>query len=115
MKFVLLASLFICSLPGASFAQVFNLRCKAIYNSEVILDRDVALQYKQRNLNIGGKEPFQFILSSAPDGKVEFQAYNSWDPSRSYASALMSGRGAFVELSIWKREYLLEARCVLLN
>ncbi|HXH31516.1 MAG TPA: hypothetical protein VNJ01_11930 [Bacteriovoracaceae bacterium] len=97
-----------------AYAESFNLRCKAVYNSEVILERDVTLELKQRNLKIGGTEPFEFILSSNGDKKIELQAYNNWEPARSYATATLTAADSFVELSIWKREYLMEARCTLL-
>ena len=91
------------------------LECTGKYNSEKILDTKVKLAHEQRGLNMGGSEPFQFFLSSNGKNIVELQAYNNWEISRSYATATMDTLFSFVEISVWKNEYLMEARCTLVS
>jgi hypothetical protein len=107
MKSLILSALF--TLPA--FAQDYNLKCVASYNSEKVFEQELLLSQGQRALKFGSVEDFDFILSSNKDQTVELQVLNVNEPSRSYATAKLKEKDAYVELSIWKREFLLEVRC----
>jgi hypothetical protein len=101
----------------SSSAQANDLwfRCTGTHNSENILNTKVRLSPGQRTLYLGGSERYQFILGSLGNNTVELQAYDSWGPSRSYAMAVVNSPASFVEVSVWKREHLMEVRCTLLK
>lgn len=93
------------------YAADWNLRCVGTHNSDKVMDRTLTLLAGQRNLPIGSDDQFEFILSDNGKNVIELQAYNSYEPSRSYATADFSAASAWVELSLWTREFLLEVRC----
>ena len=74
------------------------------YETMVELDND------ERNVFFGQIEAFKFFLSAKKGEKVELQALNRAEPSRSYATSRIEATSQ-VELSIWTREFLLEVQC----
>lgn len=98
----------------SAYAQDFQLKCQADYNSDTILDTTVHLKENTKDLKLGGNDQFQFILTNKQGTVVELQVYNRYEPSRTYATSNLSGPSEFVELSIWNRDFILEARCTLL-
>lgn len=109
-KLLALVSTFICS---SAFAEIINLRCEVKHNLNQVLVTDVSLRRLQKNVKFGDFELFDFLVSSIGNERVELQILNHQEPSRSYATAVLSDSAPEVELSIWKREFLIEARCSL--
>lgn len=110
MKYLALAPLI---LTGIVFAGPDNFHCKATYNLETALDKKVNLE--NTPVTFGGVDAFNFHLQRKADGRVELQASNMEEPSRSYATASIKNPGDNVELSIWTKYYLMEVRCTLAN
>ena len=106
MKFLTLASLFFVS---SAFAQNQNFQCKATYNLETVVDEKVSLE--KSVVTFGSYEAFKFHLQKKADGRIELQASNMDEPSRSYATATMNKAGDNVELSVWTNFYMMEVRC----
>ena len=94
-----------------AFANDFNLKCIATYNADKVLEKEVTLVAGTRGLSLGGVEGFEFFLSQVGENTVELQALNSDEQSRSYATAKINDATSFVELSLWKREFIMEIRC----
>lgn len=94
-----------------AFAKDIDLRCTALINTQLILDRNIKLVSGTRGMFIGKAAGLDFFLTHSGENTVELQALNAYEPSRTYATANISEAGSFVDLSIWKREYVLEARC----
>lgn len=109
MKIILLVFPLIVSF--GAFGRGHNLSCTASYNSEKVLETSFTLNPKERNKSFGEIEGFEFLVSENSDDVIELQAYNMYEPSRSYATANLSQPSSFVELSIWKREFLMEVKC----
>lgn len=110
MKFLTLASLL---MSFSSFAQAQNFLCKATYNLETVLKEKVSLE--KSPVTFGGFESFTFHLQRKADGRIELQASNMDEPSRSYATAALKNTGDNVELSVWTNQYIMEVRCTLLD
>ncbi len=109
MKFI---TLILSSLVATSVsAKEFNLKCVATHNADVVLETDVKLPSGAKSLSFGEFEEFEFFLSQSGENTVELQALYNVDPSRSYATATFQGEKSFVELSIWRREFIMEVRC----
>lgn len=106
----IVASLFVLT-SLSSFAQETTLQCKATYNLDTVLETAVTLAQGETNKSFGSFEGFEFFLSDKGNSTLELQSLNSYDPSRSYATAKVNEAGTFVELSIWTRDFLLEIRC----
>jgi hypothetical protein len=94
-----------------ALAKDLDLRCVALNSGQVVLDRNISLVSGTRGLFIGKAAGLDFILTHSGENKVELQAFNAYEPSRTFATANISEAGSFVELSIWKREFVVEARC----
>ena len=109
MKIILLIFPLIVSFSAQATGH--NLTCVASYNSEKVLETSFTLNPKERNKSFGEIEGFEFLVSENSAEVIELQAYNIYEPSRSYATANLSKPSSFVELSIWKREFLMEVRC----
>ena len=103
MKILLLTALFVSS---SAFAM--ELRCEAKYNSETVLSTTISLKDKA---GIGEIEGFRFMATAKAQNTVEIEAYNAYEPSRTYATGSLDKAGAFVDLAVWKREFLMEVRC----
>lgn len=95
------------------FAKDLKLSCTGRYNLEVMMETEITLGTSEKNKFIGEFEGFQFFVSSISNDVVELQAYNMEAPSRSYATAKVTEAGSFVDLSIWTREFIIDARCTL--
>lgn len=108
MKRVALLSLL---LTGTTFGQVFH--CTGTYNSDSKLDKKVELGSQMTTF--GALDAFNFHLQRKADGRIELQASNMEEPSRSYATASIKNPGDNVELSIWTKYYLMEVRCALMD
>ncbi len=109
MKKLLSVILLVTCLP--SLAGTFV--CEATYNTDSILKTEVKLGANERNKAIADLEEFVFYLSDNKNNVVELQTLNRYEPTRTYATAKVMNPGDFVQLSIWKREYLLEVTCTL--
>ena len=96
-----------------SFAKEYKLSCEARHNYDLVVQTEVTLGEKERNKSFGVFNEFEFFLSSNGNDIIELQTLNNYDPSRSYATAKMTEAGSIVELSIWRRDFLLEVRCTL--
>lgn len=106
----LVASLFAIT-SFSSFAHETTLQCKATYNLDTVLETQVTLGHGEVNKAFGEFQGFQFFLSDKGNSTIELQSLNSYEPSRSYATAKINEAGTFVELSIWTRDFILEIRC----
>lgn len=94
-----------------ALGQGHKLSCVASFNSEKVLESTFTLSPKERNKSFGEIDGFEFLVSENSENVIELQAYNMMEPSRSYATANLSQASSFVELSIWKREFLMEVKC----
>lgn len=109
---LLLSLLFLCSFSVE--ARELLLKCEASHNSDKLFSVETKLPEGQRNSLIAKAEEFEFLVTSAKNNVVEIQVYNSFDPSRTYASSDLS-KSRHVELVVWRRDSLLEMRCTLIN
>lgn len=108
MKYILIAS---ALLSSQVFAKDLTLNCFAKSNLIKVFESQVALKDGQTNLTFGGFEGFDFLISSKANNVVELQLLNVEEPSRTYATATLNAAGSFIELSQWKRDYILDVRC----
>lgn len=111
MKYLLIAS---ALLSSQVFAKDMSFHCEAKVNTSKEFEANVFLKSGSTNFKFGGLEGFDFILSSKAGDVIELQLLNSDEPSRTYATAVVKSTGAFVELSQWKRDYILDLRCTAL-
>ena len=110
MKPFLLLSLILSSPLLA--AQTF--RCSGFLNGKLDFIGEVSLAQGQKNQAVGQSGELEFMMSSVGINNVELQGYNFNEPSRSYSTATPTTKGDVVELAIWKREFLVEVKCILL-
>ena len=96
---------------ASAFAKDFNLKCVVSYNADKVLETEVKLAAGVKSLGFGSFEEFDFYLTQIGEYTVELQALYNVDPSRSYATAKLTDPSSFVELSIWRREFVMEVRC----
>lgn len=94
-----------------AFAKDINLKCSATYNAQRVFEKDVTLLSNTRGIFFGQTSDFDLFLTSTSEDTVELQALNPFEPSRTFATAKLTEPGTFVELSIWKRDFLIEVRC----
>jgi hypothetical protein len=111
MKYLLIAS---ALLSSQAFAKDMTFNCMAKLNAGQVFESQVVLKPGQSNLTIGGVEGINFLLSSKSNGVIELQLYNPEEPSRTYATTSFKGAGSFVEISLWKQDYMLDLRCTAL-
>ncbi len=90
---------------AAEFECSYHQNLTEIYRSTVSVNG--------KDVKIAAFDGHEFFMSQLPDGKYELQAYNMYEPSRTYAAARVSITNPEIELTIWKREALIEARCTL--
>lgn len=104
---------FLLTLLTSSFtyAESRRLFCEASYNTESIFETEVILSKGERNKLYGNLGGIAFYVSDLGNNKVELHVFNSYEPSRSYASSDFSRPNSRVELVVWKQDYLLETRC----
>lgn len=113
MKYFSLVALSL-ALSSMASAKVQSLKCVATYNADKVLETEVQLDTaRTTSLSFGEAEGFEFFLTNTKEQAVELQALNIYEPSRSYATAKLTDVGSFVELSIWKREFIMEVRCTM--
>lgn len=103
-------SLLICS---SAMAKTFSFHCQVKVNLKTVVETSFTLKDKQKNKFFGEYEGFEFYLGHIGNGVIELQSYNGNEPSRTYATSIVNGEGSFVTLSVWRRDYLLDARCTL--
>lgn len=99
-------------LPLLSHASDRNLSCSVSLNLEKVLETQVALPEKASNYQFASLNDFRFFLTDT-GSKIELQIFNPEDPSRSYAIADLK-QTRDIELTLWKREYLLSTKCSVL-
>lgn len=87
--------------------------CRYFYNLEEVYRNKVTINDGQKEMRIAELEEYVFFLSSHPRGKFELQALNRIEPSRTYASAILSSSNPELELVIWKRDGMVEGKCTL--
>lgn len=109
MKLFTLMSLLTVS--SLSYAQNMTLNCKASQNYESMFESVVTLSPNQKNVAVGSVGNFDIIVSSLGDSKVELQAYNVMEPSRTYATAVLTSTTPSITLSVWTREFIMEVSC----
>ncbi len=107
MKLSMIALLL--SMTTQAFA--LNFHCEASKNMDVIVSQDVSLATNERNKSFAEADEFIFYLSDNGKNIVELQTLHIYEPTRSYATALITAPGQFIQLSVWKRDYLLEVIC----
>ena len=66
-----------------------------------------------KDVQLAAFEEYEFFMSQLPEGKYELQAYNRFEPSRTYAVTRVSAANPDIELTIWKREAIIEVHCTL--
>lgn len=92
-------------------ANSMELMCEARYNTSKVLQKKITLAEFAKNQLFGEFEEFTFFISSKGKNVIELQALDNNGPSRTYATGLIHSDQSFVDLAVWKREYLLEVRC----
>lgn len=107
MKLLLLLGLLATT---QAFAKDYQFRCEATYNLQQAFVADIKVPEGKKDVLFATLGQFEFYLSSKPNNIVELQIYDAYEPSRTYASANMTSTH-FVELAIWKRDFLIEVRC----
>lgn len=95
----------------SSFAADFD--CRYFYNLNEVHQNKVTINDGSKDVRIAEFEEYQFFLSSLPHNKYELQALNGIEPSRTYASAILSSANPELGLVIWKRESIIEVKCSL--
>lgn len=111
MKLVLILGLLI---SAQAFAKDLKVKCVGSHNYDQMFSVELKLNEGQSNVSFAKSEQFEFFLTTKADSVVELQVLDSFEPSRSYATAKLS-ESSFVELAIWKRDFLIETRCSLIQ
>lgn len=107
MKTIILLSLFSFSALAAEFD------CRYLQNLQEIHRSTVSVSGK--DVKIASFEQYEFFMSQLAEGRYELQAYNAYEPSRTYAVAYLSSSQPEIGLTIWKREAIIEASCNLIS
>lgn len=94
-------------------AKSIELLCEAKINTTKVLQKSVTLQENEKNQVFGEFEEFTFYISSKGKDILELQTLNHIEPSRTYATGVVNSEHSYIDLAIWKREFLLEVRCSL--
>lgn len=108
MKAILALILF----PLFSHASAHQLSCSISLNLDKVVDVQVLLPANANNYQFATFQDFRFFLTDTGN-KVELQIFNPADPSRTYAIANLD-QSKEIELTVWKREYLLTTQCVVM-
>lgn len=98
-------------MSSQAFAKNYQLKCTATFNSQTILEKEITLPDSGKTLSIGTEEGFEYLLTSKVGNVIELQVLDREEQFRMYASAKFPSVNSLVELSIWRRDYLMEARC----
>lgn len=96
-------------LPLSLFANPLNLNCTALLNYEKLSAAAVTINDMQTNQRWGEYQQFRFLISRKAN-QIELQLFDGAEPSRTYASSDFKTTN-FVELTIWKNEFLLTLKC----
>lgn len=96
-------------LPALSEAR--TLFCQANFNNDVLFEKKVDVKAGESNKKFGTLGGLEFFISDKGENKIELQVFNTYEPSRSYATSVFKESGSTVELAVWKQDSLLEARC----
>lgn len=91
-----------------------ELICEVKNSLDPVFQQKVVLQEGDKNKLIGDFNEFSFYLTSKGNRIVELQTLNQIEPTRSYATGILREKNDFIDLAIWKRDYLMEVRCSLL-
>jgi hypothetical protein len=105
MKTFIFILLFSTSAIAADFECSFHQNLTEIYRSTVVVNG--------KDVKIAAFDGYEFFMGQLPEGKYELQALNVYEPSRTYAATRLSTSNPEIELTIWKREAIIEARCTL--
>lgn len=109
MHKILVFILFIASLSAQAASK--ELLCEVSFNTTKVLQQKVILEENKKNQVFGEFEEFTFFITSKGKNVIEIHALNNNEPSRTYATGVIDSASSFVDLAVWKREYLLEVRC----
>ena len=111
-KLIAILGLVLTSSQG--FAGSQELFCMVKDSLDPVFQQKVVLHEGEKNKLFGDYDEFGFYLTSKENGIVELQTLNRNEPTRSYATGVLREKNDFVDLAIWKRDYLMEVRCTLL-
>lgn len=87
------------------------LTCLVQYNGSDIFTRKVQFEPGIQMVSIGEVADYELMIRDLGKNHFELQGYNSLEPSRTYATATIGNSSDLLQLSIWKREHLLEVIC----
>lgn len=105
--------IFLLILLSPAWAQSQPFHCQMKYNYQPVFEADVNLPHMKSNLSVGKFEQFEIFLSSLGNDKVELQLLDASEPARSYATAFIGLENKMIDLSLWKRDYIIEVNCSL--
>lgn len=108
-----LTTLFLLMTSYSLQAKTIELMCEAKINTTKVFQKSVTLQENEKNHVFGEFEEFTFYISSKGNDVLELQTLNHIEPSRTYATGKVNSQHSYIDLAIWKREFLLEVRCTL--
>lgn len=94
-------------------AMAMKMNCQVKHNTTLVFQNSLEIGAQEKNKVIGEYNGFTFFLSSLGNSVLELQVYNQEEPSRTYSTAVINQNHSFVDLAIWKREFLMEVRCSL--
>lgn len=80
-------------------------------NAQNTLETEIKLTKSETPVSFGEAEGFAYYLMSKSNNAIELSVLDQQEQYRMYSTATVSTKGSFVELSIWKRDYLMEVRC----
>lgn len=103
--------LLLAILPFSAWGKDLALDCELKHNQTLIFTRSLTLKTGQKNVSVGSYDLFEVLVSSKSAQEIELQIYNAAEPSRSYATGVLKDKLSQVELSLWTREFLMEAHC----
>ncbi|MFP5384778.1 MAG: hypothetical protein ACLGHN_01780 [Bacteriovoracia bacterium] len=93
------------------FAASMEVSCEVKNSLDPVFQQKLVLEESDKNKLIGDFNEFSFYLTSKGNEVVELQTLNRYEPTRSYATGALREKDDFVDLAIWKRDYLMEVRC----
>lgn len=108
-----LALLLLSFFTFSASAKDLQLDCELSHNKSTVFTRSLSLKAGQKNVTVGSYDLFDVIVSSLGQNKIELQIYNASEPSRSYASGMLTDKSSEVSMALWTREFLMEASCSL--
>lgn len=106
MKFISLLSFLSFSAVAADF------ECRYQQNLSEVHRNNFTITDGSRDQLIADFDEYKFFMTSLPDSKYELQSLNAIEPSRTYAVAKLPETGSEISLVIWKREAIIEVKCI---